>query len=125
MAVERVRNADEAPLRPDLLDRLDRVEATPNGSLEEHGDQVAVARPDLLADEDRQSRRVPGRDLAGRKGAVDPVMVGDRQVSQAATGGRSDDGPWRGQRVERRRGVDVEIQERPTTVAPVRPAVES
>ncbi len=109
--VERMRDPDEPALCPDVLDRLERVEAAPDRSLQEDPDQVALTRPDLLADEDRQRQRLADRHLASLEGAIDPVVVRDRKVRQAATRRRSDDGPRRGQRIKRRRCVAVEIDE--------------
>ena len=77
-----MRDADQPALLADRRDRLDG-RAGPGGtrSLEEDGDQVAVGRLDLLADDDRQPVR---RGVAGAQRAVDPVVVRDREVRQAA-----------------------------------------
>ena len=50
----------------------------------------------LLADDHGQLRGEPSRDLAGSDRAVDPVVVGDREVGQAARSGRPDDRLRRG-----------------------------
>ena len=63
----------------------------------------------------------PGASVAARatrlEGAVDAVMVGDREVRQPARRGRAHDGRRRRQRVEARRGVAVQVDERTMPVA--------
>ena len=55
--------------------------------------------------------RPGGRGGAGLEGPLDRVVVGDREVGQAAPGGRRDHGPRRGQRVEAGRRVAVQVDE--------------
>ena len=78
---------------------------------QEHADQVAGLRPDLLADDDGQAGRLGRRAVTRLEGAVDPVVVGDREVRQAARRRGADDRRGRGQRVEARRGVAVQVEE--------------
>ena len=58
---------------------------------------------------------IPSRatNVARLERAVDRVVVGDREVRQAARRGGTDDGLGRRERVERGRGVDVQVEEGP------------
>ncbi|HUG30669.1 MAG TPA: hypothetical protein VMQ65_09190 [Candidatus Limnocylindria bacterium] len=79
--------------------------------MQEEADQVPHLGANLLADDDHQARRVrrcPGLRL---ERAIDAVVVGDRQVGQAAGGRRADDGAGRGERVEAGRRVAMQVDE--------------
>jgi hypothetical protein len=78
--------------------------------VQEHADEVAGLRPDLLADDDGHAGGLVGRAVTRLDGAVDPVVVRDRQVGQATGRGRAEDGGGRDQRVEARRGVAVQVE---------------
>jgi hypothetical protein len=102
-------HADQATLLPHGRDRLGRGQAGRHGPLEEEPDQVPRACADLLPDDHGEAVRRGG---AGRKGAVEAIVVGDREVGQPALRCRPDDGPRRGERIERRGRVAVEVDER-------------
>jgi hypothetical protein len=91
---------DEPTLRPDLLDGRESVKPAPDRSIEEHRDQIPLGRLDLLADQDGQWQTFARRDLASLQCAIQAVVVGDGEVSQAATRRGADDGPWRRKRIE-------------------------
>jgi len=63
-----------------------------------------------------QAGRLGLRQCLARERAVDLVVVGDREMGQAASGGGPDDGAGRGQRVEARRRVAVQVDERARAV---------
>ena len=90
MPIERMRDPDQPALLAGRGDRLDRRQPRRDRPLEEHADQVAVERLDLLADDHRQPGR---RQLASLERHVDPVVVRDRQVRQPAVARRLDDVP--------------------------------
>ncbi len=98
-AVEWMRNPHEAALGANLGDRLRRWEVAWNVPFEEHADDVAVAGLDFLADDHRQLGRGSPGDVAGGNGALDPVVIGDRQVGQSAHRGGPHD------RLGRRDGI--------------------
>jgi hypothetical protein len=114
-------HADEAPLLPDRQDGLGAGEARRHRLAQEQPDQVTVAGLDLLADEDREARPIAirrdglsvslERPITSLQGAVDPLVVGDREVRQAAGRGGADDGGGRRQRIEARGRVAVEVDE--------------
>ena len=81
-----------------------------NGLSQENGDQVAVAGADLFPDEDREVVR---RDISRPERAVDPVVVGDGEMCQAPSDGGGHDALRRGERVETRGRVAMEVHERP------------
>jgi len=70
-----------------------------------------IGRPDLLAHDDRQAGRDVGRRGSAFERALDPVVVGDREMGHAASRGRADHGLWCSERIEARRGVAVEVNE--------------
>jgi len=96
-AVVRVRQADEATLIVDTLRRLDRTLAGRQRLLKVEADQVAVGRPDLLADDDGELRR---RDLLRGQRAVDALVIGDGQMGQTAADGRLYNGFPLGERIK-------------------------
>ena len=65
--------------------------------VEVEANQVAVGRPNLLADDDLEFRR---RKLPRRERAVDALVIGDRQMGQAAADGRLYNGFGLGERIE-------------------------
>jgi hypothetical protein len=67
-----------------------------------------VGGPDLLAHDDRQA---VGRGVACPERALDPIVIGDREMGQPARRGGADDGLGRSQAVEARAGVAVEVDE--------------
>jgi len=96
-AVVRVRQADEATLIVDTLRRLDSSLAGRQRLLKVEADQVAVGRPDLLADDDGELR---WRDLLRFQCAVDALVVGDGQMGQTAADGRLYNGFPLGERIK-------------------------
>jgi hypothetical protein len=103
-----VRDADQPALLADGHDRFRDRQAGRDRPLEEDGDEVAVGGPDLLADDDRQA---VGRGLASPERTLDSIVIGDREVGQAAGRRSADDGLRRGQAVEARARVTVEVDE--------------
>ncbi len=100
---------DEATLRAGRRDRLGRRQARRDRLLQEEADEVAVAGPHLFADDDGQAGR---RQRASLQRAVDPIVVGDRQVRQPPIGRRPHDGLRRRQAVEARPRMAMQIDER-------------
>jgi hypothetical protein len=109
--VERVGDADQAALVAHGRDRLGRGEAGRNRLMEEDADEVARLRANLLPDDDRHAGRLVRGSVTGFDRAVDPVVVGDRQVRQASSRGGAEDRGGRRERVEARRGVAVQVEE--------------
>ena len=108
--VERVRDADQAALRPHGLDRLPGRPVRLHRLLQEQRDEVPVRRPDLLPDDDRQLRR---RRIPRPQRPLDPVMIRDRQVRQPPRRRRLDHLPRIAQRIKRRIRMTVQIHEVP------------
>ena len=107
-------NANEPALLADLGDRLGGRPPRGHGTLEEETDEIAVGRPALLADDHRE----PGRGcVAGTERAVDPIVVRDGEVGEAAAQGSPHDGARVGQAVEARRRVAVQVDEDPVAAA--------
>ena len=83
-------DADQAALLANGGDRLQGRETGRHELLDEDALQIAVGGLDFLADDDGQPVR---RGVAGTQRPVDPVVVRDRQVRQAA--GQRPPGPRR------------------------------
>jgi len=81
--VERVRRVHQAALRPDPGDDVGDGEHVRHPFAEEKADDVAVGRPDLLADDDPDAQVPAGRGDGGRG----LVVVGDAHHVQAFLGG--------------------------------------
>jgi hypothetical protein len=104
-----VRDPHQAALFADGRDRLLGRQERRDGRRQEQADEVALVGLDLLADQDRQSRR---SGFARLEGALDPVVVGDGEVGQPAGGRDPRDIGRPGERIEARGGVAVEVDER-------------
>jgi hypothetical protein len=89
--------ADEAALIVDAPRRVGSGQTRRDCFAQVQTDKVALGGADLLADDDRELGR---SDLAGGERAVDALVVGDRQVGQAAADGRLDDRFGLGERIE-------------------------
>ena len=103
-----MRDPDEPALVADRGDRLDGGQVTRDRPQEECPDEVAVGRPDLRPDDHGQP---VGGGVTRAQRPVDAVMVGDDEVGQAALGGGTCHLHRIRQRIERRRGMAVEIDE--------------
>ena len=111
IAVEWMRDADQAALLAHGSDRLGHRQPARHGALDVQRDEITLERPDLLADDHGEVRSVSPCRLAGLQRSVDRLVVGDGQVRQAARRRGADDGRRRGQAVEARAGVAMEVHE--------------
>jgi len=117
-SVEGMRHPDEPALLADLPDRILRRQPRRHRVDEEDADEVALGRPDLLADDDGQAGRSRRQAL---ESAIDPIVVGDGEVTQASLGRDPDDIDRPSQRIEARPRMAVEIDERPRQPGCLRP----
>src|SRR3954469_10413230 len=98
----------------DLGSRLRCRQPRGDRSLEEQTEHVAVRGTHFLADDDLERRLVAvsrGK-VARAQCAVDPLVVGDREMRQAEAPSRLDEGSRGAQRIEGRGAVAVEVGER-------------
>jgi hypothetical protein len=90
---------DYSALLMDGLSGFEGRHARGDRSLDKERDQVARRRSHLLADDDRQ---LVGCAVARAQSAVDPIVVGDREMRQPALSRGARDLLRLGQRIERR-----------------------
>jgi hypothetical protein len=95
----------------DRLDRLHGGQATGHRLIEEDADEVAVPGADLLADQDRDAEVLAARDVTRLKGALDPIVIRDREVGQATCRRGPDDRRRRGERIDAGGRVAVQVDE--------------
>jgi len=85
--------------------------------IETHNARIALGNGNQLAADFAHDHGQPGRpvrgSIAGLERPVDPIVVGDREMGQAARACGSDERCRRRERVERRAGVHVQVREEP------------